>query len=238
MKPTKLWYIERFNLFNGIEQPDKEELARIAVMEQKLKGSYAYSSSDPANSIFLLKEGHIKISKLTEDGKEITLTILCPGEIFGEMALVDESPRDHDARAIDDVLLCEFKKRDLEHFIELRPGMALRITRLIGLRLRKMETKVLDLICKDVRTRVCELLLSLADWYGKPTPGRREWKINLTHQDIANLVGVSRQITTQTLDRLKSQGIIDLRHGWIIIRDRSRLEALVHSKTAAKRLDN
>jgi CRP-like cAMP-binding protein len=83
MHSTKLWYIEHFNLFHGIGQREKEELARISVMTSQPKGSYIYLPSDPANSVFLLKQGQVRISRLTGDGKEITLAILSPGEIFG-----------------------------------------------------------------------------------------------------------------------------------------------------------
>jgi CRP-like cAMP-binding protein len=93
MQPTKLWYIERFNLFNGLQRHDMEELARMSLMETKPKGTYIYLPSDPANSVFLLKEGHAKISRLTDEGKEVMLTILSPGEVFGEVVLVNDQPR-------------------------------------------------------------------------------------------------------------------------------------------------
>ncbi|MFN8006789.1 MAG: Crp/Fnr family transcriptional regulator [Terriglobia bacterium] len=234
MQPTKLWYIERLNLFKGIQQRDKEELVRISLMEKKPKGSFVYLPSDPANSVFLLKEGHVRISRITEDGREITLTMLSPGEIFGEVALVDDSPRDHVAQAIDEVLLCEFKKRDFESFVQSRPDLAFRIIKLIGLRFRTMETRVVDLICKDVTTRVCELLMSLADKERKSSEASKDQKIRLTHQDIASLVGVSRQTTTETLDRIKSKGFIDLGHRSIVIKDRVGLESLARARAASR----
>jgi CRP/FNR family transcriptional regulator, cyclic AMP receptor protein len=234
MQRSKLWYLERFNLFSGIQQHDKEELARMSLMEKKPKGSYIYLPSDPANSLYLLKEGHVRVSRITEDGKEITLTLLSPGEIFGEVALADDSPRDHVAQAVDDVLLCQFHKREFENFLRSKPDLAFRIIKLIGLRFRKMETRVVDLICKDVTTRVCELLLNLTDQHRTPAEGTFHQMIKLSHQDIASLVGVSRQTTTETLDRLKSQGIIDLGHRSIILKDQNKLEALIHSKLAAR----
>jgi CRP/FNR family cyclic AMP-dependent transcriptional regulator len=191
------------------------------------KGSCVYLPSDPADSIFLIKEGRVSISKLTEEGKEVTLMILSPGEIFGELALVDERLRDQAAEAIDDVLLCEFKNCDFRHFLRSRPDLAFRVTELIGHRLRIMEARIVDLICKDVTTRVAELLIHLEDQQGKPNEGRDRRKIKLSHQDVANLVGVSRQTMTKTLDSLKSKGLIDLGHRTIIIKDRSGLEVLI-----------
>lgn len=234
MQPTKLWYIERFNLFNGLQRHDMEELARMSLMETKTKGTYIYLPSDPANSVFLLKEGHAKISRLTDEGKEVMLTILSPGEVFGEVVLVNDQPRDHIAEAIDNVLLCEFRKRDFENFIRSRPDLVFRITKLIGLRLQKMESRVVDLICKDVATRVSELLLNLADQHGKATGSHGEFRIKLTHQDIASLAGVSRQTATEILDRLKSLGLVELGHRSIIIKNKAGLGAFSHSRSSAK----
>jgi CRP-like cAMP-binding protein len=234
MQPTKLWYIERFNLFNGLQRNDKEELARISVMEKKPKGTYIYLPSDPADSVFLLKEGHVKVSRLTDEGKEVMLTILSPGEIFGEVVVVNDQPRDHIAQALDNVLLCEFKKRDFQNFIRSRPDLVFRITKLIGLRLQKMESRVVDLICKDVTTRVSELLLNLAEQHGKAAGSPGELKIKLTHQDIASLAGVSRQTATEILDRLKSQGLVELGHRSILIKNTQGLIFFSHSRSSAK----
>ncbi len=234
MQPTKLWYIERFNLFHGLQRHDMEELARMSLMEKKSKGAYIYLPSDPANSVFLLKEGHVKISRLTDEGKEVMLTVLSPGEVFGEIVLVNDHPRDHIAEAIDNVLLCKFKKRDFENFIRSRPDLVFRITKLMGLRLQRMESRVVDLICKDVATRVSELLLNLAEQHGKATGGHGEFRIRLTHQDIASLAGVSRQTATEILDRLKSQGLVELGHRSIIIKNKQGLGAFSHSRSSAK----
>jgi CRP/FNR family transcriptional regulator, cyclic AMP receptor protein len=235
MQPSKLWYIERFNLFKGIlQQKDMEELARMSLMEKKSKGNYIYLPSDPADSLFLLKEGHVRISRIMEDGREVALTLLSPGEVFGEVALVDDSPRDHVAEAVDEVLLCHFRKRDFVQFLRTRPELTFKITKIIGLRLQRMETRVIDLICKDVITRIAELLLNMTE-RGDSATGRGDaCKIALTHQDIASLVGVSRQTTTESLDMLKLRGLIDLGHRSIFVKDRTQLEAYVRSKTVAR----
>ncbi|MEW5975778.1 MAG: Crp/Fnr family transcriptional regulator [Acidobacteriota bacterium] len=234
MRPTKLWYIERFNLFHGLQQQDKEELARMSLMEKKTKGTYIYLPSDPGDSVFLLKEGHVKICRLTEEGKEVMLTILSPGEVFGEVVVLNDQPRDHVAQALDNVLLCEFKKRDFQNFLRARPDLVFRISKLIGLRLQKMESRVVDLICKDVTTRVSELLLSLAEQQGKAADKHGNFMIKLTHQDIASLAGVSRQTATEILDRLKSEGLVELGHRSILIKNKPGLEAFPHSRSAGK----
>jgi len=234
MQPTKLWYIERFSLFHGLQRHDMEELARMSLMEMKPRGAFIYLPSDPANSVFLLKEGHVKISRLTDDGREVMLTVLSPGEVFGEVVLVDDQPRDHIAEAIENVLLCEFNKRDLENFIRSRPDLVFRITKLIGLRLQRMESRVVDLICKDVATRVSELLLSLVEQHGKAMRNHGEFRIKLTHQDIASLAGVSRQTATEVLDKLKSQGLVELGHRSIVIKNKQGLGAFSHARSSAK----
>jgi CRP-like cAMP-binding protein len=86
---------------------------------------------------------------------------------------------------MENVLLCEFKKKDFEDFMRPRPDLVFRITKLIGLRLQKMGSRVVDLICKDVTTRIAELLLNLSDQHGKAVGGSAERRIKLTHQELA-----------------------------------------------------
>lgn len=205
---AKYWYIKRVNLFAGLSHQELEQIAAMSRMVNKPKGEFIYLPGDPATSVYVLKEGRVKISLLSESGKEIGIDIIEPGEVFGELALVDDSPRKSLAQALEDVLLCIFDKRDFEMMLQSRPQLAVRVAKFIGWRRRRLEKKLVDLLYKDVTTRIAELLLEFAREQGRAD--RSEVLIPLTHQDIADLVGASRQTTTSVLNDLERLGVIEL----------------------------
>lgn len=222
---SRLWYIKRFNLLAGMSE---EELMRIAAMTKMTKyahGSFVYLSGDPVSSIYFLKEGSIKITGMTEDGHEVLLDIIGPGEVFGEVAALQEESHTNSAQALEDSLLCEMARKDFEDLLNMYPKISLHILKRTGLRLKKIESRLIDLICKDVCTRVKETLLDLIDT--RAISGfQYSGKINLTQQDIANLVGASRQETARALKYLQDRDIIELKYRSIIVKSPDRLRAV------------
>jgi CRP/FNR family transcriptional regulator len=173
---------------------------------------------EKADFIYFLREGRVKLSLLSESGKEIAIDIIEPGEIFGEFALVDELLRSNMTQALDNVTMWAFKKRDFAQLLA-EPKLSMNYIRLVGDRRRRMEKKLSDIMSKDVSTRVCELLHDLST-------GATEihgYLVPLTHYDVASLIGASRQTTTSVLNELERGGVIELGRGWIRVK---RLKAL------------
>jgi CRP/FNR family cyclic AMP-dependent transcriptional regulator len=194
-------------------------------MKSAKKGQYIYFPDEPSTTVFFLKEGSIKIGSYSDDGKEITKAILKPGEIFGELSLVGEDIRQDFAQALDnEVKICAMSMSDMEAMMEVNPRLSLNVTKLIGLRLRKTERKLNDLVFKDVRTRIVDFLIDLAKEDGTAVGDEIMIKHKLTHQDIANLTATTRQTVTTVLNELKEKDLIYMERKKFLIRNINKLK--------------
>ena len=218
----------RVQLFDGIAPGDMTEITAAARALRKERGEFIYTPGDPAETVFFLKKGRVKLSVLSESGKEFAIDILHPGDIFGEFALTDETTRSNMAQALDDTLMWVFGKRDFIRFLETRPKLAMNYIRLVGRRRRRMEKKLSDITAKDVAARVCELLHEISTSSAE-ADAAREMLVPLTHQDVASLIGAARQTTTTVLNDLERRGIIELGRGWIRVTHLKELQVYVGS---------
>jgi CRP/FNR family cyclic AMP-dependent transcriptional regulator len=181
-------------------------MASMMIPRNIKKKALVYSEGDNADKLYILKEGRIKISRLAEDGKELTMDIIEPGDIFGELTLAGETERETNASALEDSFICTVARDDFEKFLKMRPALTFTITKWIGVRLRKIENRFENLIFQDVRARIHSLLQDLAEKYGKDVPAGRKITIKLSHQELANLIGATRETVTFELNKMKKLG--------------------------------
>jgi len=223
---TKLWYLKHFNLFEGMSETAMKQVEQISSMSEVKKRQPIYFPDEPSRSIFFLKEGHVKISRLTEDGKEIILDIVGPGEIFGELSLLGggEESRNEIAEALDDVLICSMNREDFEAMLKANPELNFEVTKRIGLRLRKIQERISELVFKDVKERVASFLARYAEEFGKIKGGIVKVHPFLSHQEIAFLTGCSRQTVTTILNDFKNQRLIDVSRRTLVIYDLAGLK--------------
>jgi CRP/FNR family transcriptional regulator len=191
---------------------------------RKTRGEFIYMPGDHADFVYTLKHGRVKLSVLSESGKEIAIDIIQPGEIFGEFALVDESQRSNMTQALDDVLMWVFSKHDFTKLLTTQPKLALSYIRLVGDRRRRMEKKLSDITSKAVSARICELLHELATSSSEVESINRDYLVPLTHHDVASLIGAARQTTTTVLNDLERRGIIELGRGSIRVKRLKELQ--------------
>jgi CRP/FNR family transcriptional regulator len=223
----------RIQLFDGLGPGDMSEITSAARALRKERGEFVYMPGDRAETVYVLRKGRIKLSVLSESGKEFAIDIFQPGDIFGEFAIVDEATRSNMAQALDDALMWVFGKRDFVRFLETRPKLAMNYIRLVGDRRRRMEKKLSDITTKDVAARVCELLHEISTSPAAPPAAADELLVPLTHQDVASLIGASRQTTTTVLNDLERRGIIELGRGWIRVTHLKELQVYVGSLVLA-----
>ena len=209
-------YNPRVQIFSGLRPEDMTDITAHARSLRKTRGEFIFMPGDRADSVFILNHGRIKLSVLSESGKEIAIDIIQPGEIFGEFALVDESLRTNMAQALDDVLIWVFSKQDFARLLTAQPKLALSYIRLVGDRRRRMEKKLSDITSKPVSARVCELLHEIST--SRPGIESTDHLVPLTHHDVASLIGAARQTTTTVLNDLERRNIIELGRGWIRIK--------------------
>ena len=223
---SKLWYLENFNLFEGLSTEKMMELNKKLSMSNVDKNEIIYFADEPSNSIFLLKEGNVKLARVSDDGKEAITAILKPGEIFGELAITSESSRDDTAIALDKAVICTISKENFENLLIENPKFNLRITKLIGMKLQRVARNLENLTFKDSSTRVIEFLTGYAEEYGKKIGDEIFIKTTLTHQDIANLTATSRQTVTTVMNNLKDKKIIEFSRNKIIIKNPVKLRTI------------
>lgn len=206
MDKSKLWYIGTNKVLFDLPKEDQELMATMMVPRNIKKKSLVYSEGDSADKLYILKEGRIKITRLASDGKELTMDIIEPGDIFGELTLAGEVERETNAEALEDSFICTVARGDFERFLKMRPNLSFTITKWIGMRLRKIENRFENLIFQDVRMRLFTLLKDLAEKYGEDVPTGRKITIKLSHQELANLIGATRETVTFELNKMKKLG--------------------------------
>ncbi len=215
-----------FDLFAGMNEEELKALDRISHMMRVKKGQLVFLPGDPGQSVFLLKTGRVKIARLSREGKEFIVEIVEPGEIFGELSLVAEGPQETMAEALEDSLLHIIPRADFEALLRQIPDLCLKVAKLIGLKLKRIESRLEDLVFRDVPGRVATLLLELSREYGIPDSRWVLLRIILSQREIANLIGASREMVNHTLSEFRQRGVIELEGRRLIIRRREVLEHL------------
>jgi CRP/FNR family transcriptional regulator len=220
-------HYQRVQIFSGLDPDEMTRIAAYARSLRRARGEFIYMPGDRADHVYILRQGRVKLSVLSESGKEIAIDVIQPGEIFGEFALVDEAPRSNMAQALDDIVVWVFSKQDFTHLIAAQPKLALSYIRLVGDRRRRMEKKLSDITSKAVSARVCELLHELSTTAADAETSATDYLVPLTHHDVASLIGAARQTTTTVLNDLERRGIIELGRGWVRVKCLKDLQTYV-----------
>lgn len=202
--------IRNYNLFAHITDEEYEELQLDHHFLKAPKGEYIYFDSQYHNKLYFLKGGTIKIGYIDEEGKEVVKEIIREGEVFGQFTLERNNLNGEFAQAYKgDVSLCAFNIDDFEKLLKTKPNIGFQFTKQVGQKLRKLESRLLNLLNKDVKTRLINFLLILAKEHGETTDGDQFAIQNfLTHEDISQLIGSSRQTVTSMLNEIESAGYI------------------------------
>lgn len=222
---TKLWWLEKIHLFEGLSDQEMKKVEERSTMKTKGKGTHIYFPNEPSKVIFFLKNGRVKIGSYSSDGKEIIKGIMHPGDMFGELGLVGQDTRNDFAIAMDDdVRVCTMNVDEVLGMMRSNADLSLKITTTIGDRLAKVERKFESLIFKDARTRIVDLVKEMATDRGKVLAGGSILlEHSLTHQDIASLTATSRQSVTTVLNELKELELINFDRKTILIHEMGKL---------------
>jgi len=207
----QFWIINDVNLFD-VMCPNKVASSPEAKAGHRVfnKGEAIYFTDDPANTMFLISQGKVRILNYTEEGEEVVRAILGKGEMFGELALLGEEKRGEIAEAMDDgTMVCAVHREQLYDLMQDDQEFTFKIYKWIGLRMKKMERRIDNLIFKDVRSRLMDFLKEMAQEKGSQDDEGIVVEHFFTHKNLANLIGTSRQTVTTTLNELKDEGLIE-----------------------------
>jgi len=228
----KIWFLKRPELFERLSDAERSRLERRAVMRSFRRGEIIYFPTDPGQSVLVLAQGLVKLKALSPDGKETILAFVEEGELFGELALVDEEPRREYAEAAADARVIAIPRDDVLALMQQRSDIALYVTRLVGFRRRRIENRLRNLLFRSLRERIAALLLELIDDHGERHGQAWNIRLRLSHQELASLIGATREAVSATLSRLQAEGIVLSQRRRITVLDRARLAREVQAEAA------
>jgi CRP-like cAMP-binding protein len=221
----KLWYLKRCDLFENLTPEQSARLDRAAVMRVFRKHAFVYAPAEPGQAVMVLARGRVKIKDITPDGKETILAFIEEGEVFGELALLDGEARQDFAEAAEDSQVLVLPRDELLWLMSQRPDVALGVTKLIGLRRRRVENRLRNVLFLSSRERLVRLLLELVEAHGERRGNRGDVRLPLSHQELAGLIGVTRETVTLALGQLQADGLIEVYRRRIAVTDCDRLLA-------------
>ncbi len=169
--------------------------------------------------VYQLQSGQVKISHVSTEGREVILDFVESGELFGEMEVL-EAHQDTTAEALEDSQVMTIPRQRLEGLLHNRPGLAIRFARLVAVRRKRAEARLLTLAYNTVPHRLGNVLLQLCRQYGVPHPGGSLLRIRLSQKELGSLIGASREIVNLTLSDFRQRGLVDLSCSQIIVRER------------------
>lgn len=188
------------------------------------RGSALFYEGDPGDQLYFIVSGKIKLGRTASDGRENLVAIMGPGEIFGEMALFDPSPRSTSATAVSEARLAGLKHENLRKVITRSPEVSAQLLQALARRLRRTNENLADLVFSDVPGRVAKALLDLADRFGRPATDGILVAHELTQEELAQLVGASRETVNKALAEFVQRGWIRLEARAVVILDLQRLK--------------
>lgn len=220
---NKIWYLKRINLLEGMSDEDMKYIDSKSRMKTFKKGETIYFSHQDVRQIFFLKKGKVKLYKTDLSGKEMVFAILKDQECFGSLSPFEGASPNEFAEAMEDTMTCVIDKKMFFKFVEDKPTIVLRLNKLLSLKIYELEMLLEELTFKTVLERTVSLFLKLNDKFGIQFNGHKMINISLTHNDIASMIGSTRESTTVALQTLKNRGLIESRKKKIIIKDLNSL---------------
>jgi CRP/FNR family cyclic AMP-dependent transcriptional regulator len=206
-------------LFSGLDRTELEKFAEITREKSYPKGSVILFEDDPGDSLFVVRDGRVKVVLIGEDGREVILGVLGIGEYFGELSLIDDRPRSAHVIAMEDSNLLVLRREDFRKRVESSPSVAWSLLTELSRRLRRADDKIGGLVLLDVPGRIARLLLDLAD-----ETGTNAIEKTLTHQTIAQMIGASRETVSRAMKDFQDAGWITVERRRIALADRGALE--------------
>jgi CRP/FNR family transcriptional regulator, cyclic AMP receptor protein len=207
---------------------DEEELARFAELTREKnypKGSVIVFEDDPGDSLFVVRQGRVKVVLIGEDGREVILGVLGVGEHFGELSLIDDQPRSAHVIAMEETNLLVLRRDDFRRRVESNPAVAWALLTELARRLRRADAKIHGLALLDVPGRIAKLLLDFAQEAEPQTIEKP-----LTHQTIAHMIGASRETVSRTIRDFQNQGFIRVERRRISVSNRDALKQLAQAR--------
>jgi CRP/FNR family transcriptional regulator, cyclic AMP receptor protein len=227
--PDKRAAIASHALFSSLTDADRDQLLALGVKRQYPDGQLIFRRGDPGNGMMLVLRGQVRISIVSEDGKELIFSIIPPGECFGEIALLDGRPRSADAIAVGECVLLVLARPDFLAFLERHPSVTIRLLEVLCARVRATSDFIEQLAFLSLPARLACQLLKLAASFGVATPAGIHIAGKFSQQDLGNLAAASRESVNKQLRAWQDAGLLKIEQGTITLLQPTALSRLAHS---------
>ncbi|KKM08668.1 hypothetical protein SY88_22855 [Clostridiales bacterium PH28_bin88] len=213
--------LQELPVFTGLARNEFVNVCLSAAKKQLDKGTTLFNQGDRLETVYLIKAGKIKIVRATESGRELILDVLGPGEVLGETALFQAQEQPFSAVTLETAKLCCFSRRHLEELVRQNPEFAVKIISALGRKLYNTLEQLGEAALLPVREKLLLVFSRLAAEYGRDTPAGTLIEVQLTQQDLADMVGASRVMVAQVLQELKEASVVS-REGryYVLLKDR------------------
>jgi CRP-like cAMP-binding protein len=211
--------LRELDLFRDLTDAEIDAIGAAAPMRTIPAGQVLYAPGRPTEVLFILKGGRVRLYVIGADGRTLTTAIVEPGQLFGEMVPMGQSLTDTYAETLDASVVCLMSRTDVDRLLLSDPRIAARIAEILGRRVAELETRLSDTVLKSAPDRIASTLARLADRDGA--------SIRLTHEQLADLVGTTRETVTKVLGDLAARGFVQQRRGRIIVTSRSGVAHLI-----------
>lgn len=221
---TRKMYLKQTPVFSHLNDEELDSIIPHVVKRRLKKNTVIFHENDPSTAFYLVKTGRVKIYKTGMEGREQVLSILGDGQIFGDVPAFDGGPYPASAATMADSEIYLIRSEDFQALVRRYPEVAIKIIKVLGQRLRQSIELVRDLSFKQVPHRLAGLLVKLSREYGADTENGRLIELPLSRQELADIVGTSRETITRELKKMEREGmlVVDRRH--LTITDLERLQ--------------
>lgn len=220
----------KVTIFASLSDSDLRKIIMLTNHRDFEKGEVLFLEGSSSDTLYILNEGQVKLSKITKDGKEQILRILSPGDFFGELSLFgNRNTTNFAAVSISDTRICTLTKRRLDVILKEKPEIALEILATLADRLAETENLAQNLATQDVEARIAYILLEFSEKYGTAVNGTLHFKIPITREEMANYAGITRETMSRKLRMLEAKGILSFQGPRLItIRNEGFLRSLLY----------
>ena len=216
--------VRKAPLFAALDDEQAAALLASMTTVELRRGETLFSEGEPGDRLYVITNGKIKLGRSSVDGRENLLAVLGPGEMFGELSLFDPGPRTATGTAVSDATMVALGHEDLRNWLSTRPDVAQHLLRALARRLRRTNEALADLVFSDVPGRVAKALLDLAERFGKQTDSGVLVAHELTQEELAQLVGASRETVNKALADFAGRGWLRLEARAVVLLDVERLQ--------------
>lgn len=226
MAPDKLWYLKKMDFFRNLKDAEYDVIDRDSRSIVLKRRELLSCSGTAQQAVYFVKKGRIKLLRSTADGHSLILDILGEGTLFGELAAGPPAEEEITAEAMEDTLLCMMRRENFDRLMQLVPALSVKITKLTGLRLKRIQNRLVDLLYCPVEGRLARTLLHLADEFGTAHPDGTLINLRLTHNDLAALIASTRETVSAVLADFRKKGLLACADHRFVLCNRDRLAQL------------